>query len=75
LSAVVLERMLAGSSRRPDRRTQEQVAETVERTARSRSKSAVSRALVERTRAALGELMSGCLDDVRLAEMLVTGAT
>src|SRR5439155_11392576 len=53
LTAVVLERMLAGVSTRRYRRTQERVGETVERATRSTSKSAVSRAFVERTREAL----------------------
>ena len=55
---VVLERMLAGVSTRRYRRTQEPVGEEVEARARSTSKSAVSRTFVERTREALGELMS-----------------
>ena len=55
---VVLERMLAGVSTRRYRRTQEPVGEEVETRARSTSKSAVSRTFVERTREALGELMT-----------------
>jgi putative transposase len=39
----------------------------VEREARSTSKSSVSRTFVERTRRALGELMSRRLDDLRVA--------
>ena len=58
LRRVVLERMLAGVSTRRYRRTQEPVGEEVETKARSTSKSAVSRTFVERTREALGELMS-----------------
>ena len=58
LTAVVLERMLAGVSTRRYRRTQEPVGAEVERAARSTSKSAVSRAFVERTRQALAELMA-----------------
>ena len=53
LTAIVLERMLAGVSTRRYRRTQEPVGSEVEQAARSTSKSAVSRAFVERTRAAL----------------------
>jgi putative transposase len=49
LGRVVLERMLAGVSARRYRRTQEPVGEQVEITARSTSKSAVSRAFVQRT--------------------------
>src|SRR5271163_2454050 len=58
LARVVLERMLAGVSTRRYRRTQEPVGEEVQTRARSTSKSAVSRAFVERTRDALAELMS-----------------
>ena len=73
LTAVVLERMLAGVSTRRYRRTQEPVGAGVERAARSTSKSAVSRAFVERTRQALSELMARRLDDVRLAVMMLDG--
>jgi putative transposase len=66
LARVVLERMLAGVSTRRYRRTQEPVGEQVEIRARSTSKSAVSRTFVERTRHALGELMSRQLADLRL---------
>ena len=65
--------MLAGVSTRRYRRTQEPVGAEVEQGARSTSKSAVSRAFVERTRAALGELMSRRLDDVRLAVLMLDG--
>jgi putative transposase len=73
LSRIVLERMLAGVSTRRYRRTQEPVGAEVEQTARSTSRSAVSRSFVERTRRALGELMSRRLDDVRLAVMMLDG--
>ena len=73
LTRVVLERMLAGVSTRRYRRTQEPVGSTVEQTARSTSKSSVSRAFVERTREALGELMARRLDDVRLAVLMLDG--
>ena len=73
LSRLVLERMLAGVSTRRYRRTQEPVGSEVEQTARSTSKSSVSRTFVERTRVALGELMSRRLDDVRLAVMMLDG--
>jgi putative transposase len=73
LRRVVLERMLAGVSTRRYRRTQEPVGEEVEVKARSTSKSAVSRTFVERTRHALGELMSRQLADVRLAVMMIDG--
>ncbi len=73
LGRVVLERMLAGVSTRRYRRTQEPVGEEVEIRARSTSKSAVSRTFVERTRAALGELMGRQLADLRLAVMMLDG--
>ena len=73
LGRVVLERMLAGVSTRRYRRTQEPVGEQVETNARSTSKSAVSRTFVERTREALGELMSRQLADRRLAVMMLDG--
>jgi transposase-like protein len=73
LQRVVLERMLAGVSTRRYRRTQEPVGEQVEVKARSTSKSAVSRTFVERTRHALGELMSRQLADLRLAVMMIDG--
>jgi putative transposase len=73
LRRVVLERMLAGVSTRRYRRTQEPVGEEVEIRARSTSKSAVSRTFVERTREALGELMSRQLADLRLAVMMLDG--
>jgi transposase-like protein len=73
LARVVLERMLAGVSTRRYRRTQEPVGERVETRARSTSKSSVSRTFVERTREALGELMSRQLSDLRLAVMMLDG--
>jgi transposase-like protein len=73
LRRVVLERMLAGVSTRRCRRTQEPVGEELEVKARSTSKSAVSRTFVERTRHALGELMSRPLADLRLAVMMIDG--
>jgi transposase-like protein len=73
LSAVVLERMLAGVSTRRFVRTQEPVGEQVEAQARSTSKSAVSRTFVARTTQTLKELMSRRLDDVRLAVLMLDG--
>jgi len=63
--------MLAGVSTRRYRRTQEPIGEQTEAAARSTSKSAVSRAFVERTRTALVQLMGRRLDDVRLAVMML----
>ena len=68
-----MERMLVGVSTRRYRRSQEPVGEQVEAAARSTSKSSVSRAFVERTRKALGELMGRRLDDVRLAVLMLDG--
>jgi putative transposase len=73
LARVVLERMLAGVSTRRYRRTQEPVGEEVAVSERSTSKSSVSRTFVERTRQALGELMSRQLGDLRLAVMMLDG--
>jgi transposase-like protein len=73
LARVVLERMLAGVSTRRYRRTQEPVGGEVEQAARSTSKSAVSRSLVERTREALSELIARQLGDLRLAVMMLDG--
>jgi len=73
LTAVVLERMLAGVSTRRYRRTQEPVGSGLEQAARSTSRSSVSRAFVERTREALRELMARRLDDVRLAVLMLDG--
>ena len=73
LSAVVLERMLAGVSTRRFVRTQEPVGEQVEAQARSTSKSSVSRTFVARTAQTLKELMSRRLDDVRLAVLMLDG--
>jgi putative transposase len=73
LTAVVLERMLAGVSTRRYRRLQEPVGEQIEQTARSTSKSAVSRTFVARTKAALLDLMARRLEDVRLAVLMIDG--
>ena len=73
LARVVMERMLASVSTRRYARTGEPVGSEVEAKARSTSKSAVSRTFVERTRQALGELMSRRLDDVRLAALMIDG--
>lgn len=73
LSAVVLERMLAGVSTRRFVRTQEPVGEQVEAEARSTSKSSVSRTFVARTAETLKALMSRRLEDVRLAVLMLDG--
>jgi transposase-like protein len=73
LTAVVLERMLAGVSTRRYRRTGEPVGSDVDERARSVSKSAVSREFVARTRAHLVALMSRPLSDLRLAALMLDG--
>ncbi|MCC6221990.1 MAG: IS256 family transposase, partial [Thermoleophilia bacterium] len=73
LTQLVLEQMLAGVSTRRYRRTQEPVGSEVAQRARSTSKSSVSRAFVERTRQALDALMGRCLNDVRLAVLMLDG--
>ncbi len=73
LTAVVLERMLAGVSTRRYRRLQEPVGTEVQETAKSTSTSSVSRTFVARTKQTLGELMSRRLDDVRLAVLMLDG--
>ena len=71
LARVVMERMLAGVSTRRYQRTQEPVGEETEAKARSTSKSSVSRTFKDRTKRALGALMSRSLADMRLAAMMI----
>jgi putative transposase len=73
LARVVLERLLAGVSCRRYERTAEPVGEEAEAEQLATSRSAISRTFVERTREALGELMSRRLDDVRLAVLMLDG--
>ncbi len=73
LTAVVLERMLAGVSTRRYTRLQEPVGSEVEETAKSTTKSSVSRTFVARTKQTLIELMSRRLDDIRLAVLMIDG--
>jgi putative transposase len=73
LTAVVLERMLAGVSTRRYERTGEPVGVDVEDTSRSTSKSAVSREFVSRTREHLIELMSRPREALRLAALMLDG--
>jgi putative transposase len=73
LTAVVLERMLAGVSTRRYTRLQEPVGSEVETKAKSTTKSSVSRTFVARTKQTLTELMSRRLDDVRLAVLMLDG--
>jgi transposase-like protein len=73
LQRAVMDRMLAGVSTRRFARVGEPVGEAVEQRASSKAKSTVSEVFIERTRSALGELMSRRLDDVRLAVMMLDG--
>jgi putative transposase len=73
LTRAVMDRMLAGVSSRRFARVGEPVGSEVERASSSTGKTAVSDMFVERTRTALGELMSRRLDDVRLAVMMLDG--
>src|SRR3954467_12533062 len=73
LTRAVMERMLAGVSTRKYARVGEPVGAAVERSCSATSKSTVSELFIQRTRSALGELMSRRLDDVRLAVMMLDG--
>jgi len=73
LARVVVERMLASVSTRRYACTGEPVGSEVAAKQRSMSRSSVSRTFSERTWAALSELMSRRLDDVRLAVMMIDG--
>jgi putative transposase len=73
LTRAVMDRMLAGVSTRLFARVGEPVGEEVEQASASTAKSAVSDMFIERTRPALGGLMSRRLDDVRLAVMMLDG--
>src|SRR3954463_3142328 len=73
LTRAVMDRMLAGVSTRKYARVGEPVGADVQARSTATSKSTVSEVFVERTRTALGELMSRRLDDVRLAVMMLDG--
>ena len=73
LTRAVMDRMLAGVSTRKFARVGEPVGEEVERSSSATSKTTTSEMFIERTRTALGELMSRRLDDVRLAVMMLDG--
>lgn len=73
LTRAVMDRMLAGVSTRRFARVGEPVGEEVERSSSATSKTTTSEMFIERTRTALGELMSRRLDDVRLAVMMLDG--
>jgi transposase-like protein len=73
LTRAVMDRMLAGVSTRKFQVVGEPVGEEIEQESTSTSKSTVSELFIERTRTALGELMSRRLEDVRLAVMMLDG--
>src|SRR6187200_663105 len=73
LTRAVMDRMLAGVSARRFADVGEPVGSDVEASSSSTSKTSVSELFIERTRTALGELMSRRLDDVRLAVMMLDG--
>ena len=73
LTRAVMDRMLAGVSTRSTRASASRSAARVEAASSSTSKSSVSEVFIERTRSALGELMSRRLEDVRLAVMMLDG--
>jgi putative transposase len=73
MTRAVMDRILAGVSTRKYAVVGEPVGEDVENGSSSTSKSTVSELFIERTRTALGELMSRRLDDVRLAVMMLDG--
>jgi putative transposase len=73
LTRAVMDRVLAGVSTRKFAQVGEPVGEEVEQESSATSKSTVSALFIERTRTALGELMSRRLDDVRLAVMMLDG--
>ncbi len=73
LTRAVMDRMLAGVSARKFAVVGEPVGTGVEDSSSATGKSTVSELFIERTRTALGELMSRRLDDVRLAVMMLDG--
>jgi transposase-like protein len=73
LSQVVLERMLAGLATRRHTRVAEPVSEQVDGTARSTSRSAVSRRFVRQTETALAELMTRDLSELDIKVLMLDG--
>jgi putative transposase len=73
LTRAVMDRILAGVSTRKFADVGEPGGSAVENSSSATSKSTVSELFIERTRSALGELMSRRLDDVRLAVMMLDG--
>lgn len=73
LTRAVMDRMLAGVSTRRFAGVGEAVGSEVEQEAAATSKTSVSKIFVERTKIALGELMTRRLEEVRLAAMRLDG--
>lgn len=73
LGDIALERMMAKLSTRRYRAGLEPVGTDIEATARSTSKSAVSRRFVARTETALGELMAADLSELDVVALMVDG--
>jgi transposase-like protein len=73
LSAVVLERMLAGVATRRHAQVAEPVGEQVETTAKSTSRSAVSRRFVRETETALAELLARDLTGLDIKVLMLDG--
>jgi putative transposase len=74
LGRMAMQRMLAGLSTRSYPAGLEPVGERVERTARSTSKSAVSRRFVAATETALAELLTAPLHELDLVALMIDGA-
>ena len=73
LSQVVMERMLAGVATRRHVRTAEPVGEQVSTTAKSTSRSAISRRFVRQTETALAELMARDLSGEDIKVLMLDG--
>jgi putative transposase len=73
LTRAVMDRMLAGVSTRKFAQVGEPVGSEVEQASSATRKTTVSDMFIQRTRTALGEIMSRRLDDVRLAVMMLDG--
>ena len=73
LTRAVMDRMLAGVSTRKFAVVGEPVGSEVQASSSATSKSTISELFIERTRTALGDLMSRRLNDVRLAVMMLDG--
>jgi putative transposase len=73
LTAVVMERMLAGVATRRYARVAEPVGEKVSGTQKSVSKSAISRRFVRQTETALGQLMARDLTELDIKVLMLDG--